>query len=125
MYKLGIREKSLKKVIGLAGFRGFIVPRSLKNAKSSCPVSIFPLLALARSVAKATRIARHSANVKRNPETHNVAKKTSNGKHEKTSPAILRDALKQAGGILLLAPNWVPRSFLTPGRRLKLHVDDI
>ena len=30
-------------------------------------------------------------------------------------------ALKQGNGILRLAPNWVPRSFLHPGRRLKLH----
>jgi hypothetical protein len=34
-------------------------------------------------------------------------------------------ALKQGNGILRLAPNWVPRSFLHPGRRLKLHPDDI
>jgi len=35
------------------------------------------------------------------------------------------DAALDAGeGILRLAPNWVPRSFLMPGRRLKLHPDD-
>lgn len=28
------------------------------------------------------------------------------------------------GGILRLAPNWVPRSFCIPGRRIKLHPDD-
>ena len=33
-------------------------------------------------------------------------------------------ALEAGGGILRLAPNWVPRSFLMPGRRLKLHPDD-
>ncbi len=33
-------------------------------------------------------------------------------------------ALKEGGGILRLAPTWVPRSFLQPGRRLKLHPDD-
>ena len=27
-------------------------------------------------------------------------------------------------GILRLAPNWVPRSFCRPGRRLRLHPDD-
>lgn len=33
-------------------------------------------------------------------------------------------ALITGGGILRLAPNWVPRSFCRPGRRLKLHPDD-
>jgi hypothetical protein len=33
-------------------------------------------------------------------------------------------ALAQGGGILRLAPAWVPRSFCVPGRRIKLHPDD-
>jgi len=33
-------------------------------------------------------------------------------------------ALTEGGGILRLAPTWVPRSFLQPGRRLKLHPND-
>jgi len=33
-------------------------------------------------------------------------------------------ALEQGGGIVRLAPNWVPRSFCIPGRRIKLHPDD-
>ncbi|MDB4731652.1 hypothetical protein OAF98_01885 [Planctomicrobium sp.] len=33
-------------------------------------------------------------------------------------------ALSETGGVFRLAPNWVPRSFLQPGRRLKLHPDD-
>ncbi|MEX0771755.1 MAG: hypothetical protein WD038_01235 [Balneolales bacterium] len=33
-------------------------------------------------------------------------------------------ALEQGQGILRLAPNWVPRSFCVPGRRIKLHPDD-
>ena len=32
--------------------------------------------------------------------------------------------LEQGKGILRLAPNWVPRSFCVPGRRIKLHPDD-
>ena len=35
-----------------------------------------------------------------------------------------RNALEQNGGILHLAPTWVPRSFCVPGRRIKLHPDD-
>ena len=38
--------------------------------------------------------------------------------------ASLASAAISAGkGILRLAPTWVPRSFLQPGRRLKLHPD--
>lgn len=44
---------------------------------------------------------------------------------EKTSPSLIREALAKSGGVLLLAPTWVPRSFLTPGKRLKLHHEDI
>jgi len=32
--------------------------------------------------------------------------------------------MEQGKGILHLAPNWVPRSFCVPGRRIKLHPDD-
>ena len=38
---------------------------------------------------------------------------------------LLRDALAQGEGVLRLAPSWVPRSFLMPGGRLKLHPNDI
>ncbi len=38
--------------------------------------------------------------------------------------ALASEALSESDGILRLAPNWVPRSFLQPGRRLKLHPDD-
>ena len=34
-------------------------------------------------------------------------------------------ALEAGGGLLRLAPCWVPRSFLQPGKRLKLHPDDL
>lgn len=36
-----------------------------------------------------------------------------------------RRALDAGGGILRLAPNWVPRSYLVPGRRLKLDPRDL
>ena len=36
----------------------------------------------------------------------------------------LSNALSETDGILRLAPTWVPRSFLQPGRRLKLHPAD-
>src|SRR3954452_8651575 len=37
---------------------------------------------------------------------------------------IVEAALEETGGLLRLAPCWVPRSFLQPGLRLKLHPDD-
>jgi hypothetical protein len=39
--------------------------------------------------------------------------------------SLVEDALAESGGLLRLAPCWVPRSFLHPGRRLKLHPDDL
>jgi hypothetical protein len=41
------------------------------------------------------------------------------------SLSTLSSRLLDAGaGIVRLAPNWVPRSFCVPGRRIKLHPDD-
>src|SRR5437660_7644950 len=39
--------------------------------------------------------------------------------------ALVQAALEENGGLLRLAPCWVPRSFLQPGKRLKLHPDDL
>ncbi len=41
-----------------------------------------------------------------------------------TTDATVERAIEQGEGILRLAPNWVPRSFCIPGRRIKLHPDD-
>jgi hypothetical protein len=38
--------------------------------------------------------------------------------------SIANKALEQGKGVVRLAPNWVPRSFCVPGRRIKLHPDD-
>ena len=39
--------------------------------------------------------------------------------------SIAEAALSENSGLLRLAPCWVPRSFLQPGKRLKLHPDDL
>src|SRR5579871_6974988 len=38
---------------------------------------------------------------------------------------LVEAELEANGGLLRLAPCWVPRSFLQPGKRLKLHPDDL
>ena len=37
----------------------------------------------------------------------------------------VKEIIDAGNGILRLAPCWVPRSFMIPGRRLKLHPDDL
>ncbi|MEO6005143.1 MAG: hypothetical protein ABIZ04_08390 [Opitutus sp.] len=39
--------------------------------------------------------------------------------------SLVDAALEDSGGLLRLAPCWVPRNFLQPGKRLKLHPDDL
>jgi hypothetical protein len=39
--------------------------------------------------------------------------------------ADIQRALEAGGGVLRLEPSWVPRTFMIPGRRLKLHPDDV
>src|SRR6185369_11450950 len=43
----------------------------------------------------------------------------------KNVKSLVEGALAETGGLLRLAPCWVPRSFLQPGKRLKLHSDDL
>src|SRR6476469_6464245 len=38
---------------------------------------------------------------------------------------LVEAALEESGGLLRLAPCWVPRSFLQPGKRLKLDPKDL
>ncbi|MDD4026270.1 MAG: hypothetical protein PHN85_10165, partial [Kiritimatiellae bacterium] len=54
------------------------------------------------------------------------AKSVKELKTAKANVKSLADAAVNDGnGVLRLAPNWVPRSFCYPGRRLKLHPDDL
>src|SRR5512138_267169 len=43
----------------------------------------------------------------------------------KNVKSLVSEALTDSGGLLRLAPNWVPRSFLQPGKRLKLAPEDL
>src|SRR5205809_4018403 len=43
----------------------------------------------------------------------------------KNVKGLVEAALEETKGLLRLAPCWVPRSFLQPGKRLKLHPDDL
>src|SRR5262245_26813650 len=42
-----------------------------------------------------------------------------------TKRSDVEAAIAAGGGLLRLDPAWVPRSFMIPGRRLKLHPDDL
>src|ERR1043165_4810707 len=61
-----------------------------------------------------------------------MAKKTSPSSKSKppaatsrAPTAAIKQALEAGQGILRLAPTWVPRSFLMPGRRIKLAPQDL
>lgn len=41
-----------------------------------------------------------------------------------SSETSIERAMEAGGGVLRLAPTWVPRSFCTPAKRLRLHPDD-
>src|SRR5215831_5621644 len=44
---------------------------------------------------------------------------------DKGHAALFKQILSSRGGIFRLAPTWVPRSFLMPGRRIKLAPQDL
>src|SRR5947209_16691555 len=53
-------------------------------------------------------------------------KKTSRAAVSHPAPANpIKQTLEAGAGILRLAPTWVPRSFLMPGRRIKLAPQDV
>ena len=61
-----------------------------------------------------------------------MAKKTASSKKTIQAPAphsaganVVKEALEAGQGMLRLAPTWVPRSFLMPGRRIKLAPQDL
>src|SRR5437870_6707024 len=61
-----------------------------------------------------------------------MAKKTPSSKKTTEAPAphtgganLFKQALEAGEGLLRLAPTWVPRSFLMPGRRIKLAPPDV
>src|ERR1700757_1190109 len=61
-----------------------------------------------------------------------MVKKTASSKKttQATAPhtgemSLMRQALEAGEGILRLAPTWVPRSFLMPGRRIKLAPQEV
>src|SRR5438552_18847406 len=61
-----------------------------------------------------------------------MAKKTPSSKKTTHAPAphtggtnLFKQVLEAGQGILRLAPTWVPRSFLMPGRRIKLAPQDL
>jgi hypothetical protein len=39
--------------------------------------------------------------------------------------SIVDAAMEESGGLIRLAPCWIPRSFVQPGRRMKLHPNDL
>jgi len=55
----------------------------------------------------------------------NANKVTSLKQRNRNVKEFVEATLGETGGLLRLAPCWVPRSFLQPGKRLKLHPDDL
>jgi hypothetical protein len=53
-----------------------------------------------------------------------AAKPRANETKRDNVSGLLSRALDAGGGLLRLTPTWVPRSFLHPGKRIRLHPDD-
>src|SRR5579864_2313249 len=54
-----------------------------------------------------------------------TTKTTAAASSHRADVTTVRRALETNEGLLRLAPTWVPRSFLMPGRRIKLAPQDI
>ena len=45
--------------------------------------------------------------------------------NDQQKTGLIHQAIEQGGGVVRLMPTWVPRSFCVPGRRLRLHPNDL
>ncbi len=72
-------------------------------------------------------MAKKTAVPKKKPLPHKTKTKQPAAAHpaHPSQATLVRQALDMGRGIFRLAPTWVPRSFLMPGRRLKLHPADL
>src|SRR2546430_13006721 len=73
-------------------------------------------------MAKKTRLAKKK--VKKSKAAPAAAKEPAPSP-KKTEALLVRQVLEASAGILRLAPTWVPRSFLMPGKRIKLAPQDL
>src|SRR5437868_911518 len=73
-------------------------------------------------MAKKTRLAKKK--VKKSKAAPAAAKKPAPSP-KKTEALLVHQVLEASAGILRLAPTWVPRSFLMPGKRIKLAPQDL
>jgi hypothetical protein len=64
------------------------------------------------------------ASIKHNRDTMSITSVTSLQTIQGNTQSKVEAELSRTGGLLRLTPTWVPRSFLQPGLRLKLHPDD-
>jgi hypothetical protein len=62
---------------------------------------------------------------KKAPAADNSKKVRTSAVPDRGHDPLIKQVLAASGGILRLAPTWVPRSFLMPGSRLKLHPSDL
>jgi hypothetical protein len=90
-------------------------------AKKASPPSRAKSKAAKSSVARAT-VTKAAAAKPVAPKTKPSVQKVVPGP---SKSQLIKEALEMSEGILRLAPTWVPRSFLTPGKRIKLHPADI
>jgi hypothetical protein len=62
---------------------------------------------------------------KKAPPPDSVKKAKTSAAPDSGNQHLIKQALATSSGILRMAPTWVPRSFLMPGRRLKLHPGEL
>ncbi len=58
-------------------------------------------------------------------KTAPTSKTKKTNKTHSVSASLVRETMEANEGLLRLAPTWVPRSFLMPGRRIKLAPEDV
>src|SRR5262249_47781787 len=78
-----------------------------------------------RSLKRRRRFPGSPADMASKTAPASKTKKTKNPPPASAGASLVREALEANEGLLRLAPTWVPRSFLMPGRRIKLHPSDI
>src|SRR5207249_2790556 len=95
-----------------------LASRSIRTRQRRAPATFEESIGMAKKPAAPPKKTKRPA-----PES--VKKTKPAAVADTASPQLIKQVLGSANGILRLAPTWVPRSFLMPGRRLKLHPADL
>ena len=119
--KIKDKDPAAAKAAGEKGAQGRSAGRSTPSVRGRCSQVYIVVLIRPAAVWNSTCSIFPESDLALCPLSKNAPSKPSK---KDNVAGVLEPALDAGEGLLRLTPTWVPRSFLHPGKRIKLHPDD-